>query len=276
MSRPFSPSIAFPELIAVDGSGSKVIDGIYKRGGVEGVDWSFSYEKQSEEISSNIILCYGEELPELGGPGCVGWVIAETKSIDFIPSPDTKPPVSLNVLARCIRRIGDAVNTKTLEWSIAKDDGNWEPVAGLSAKPVNEDLIANRDDSTRPSSPTPSLSESPMPAIWPLARISDRLKYVKPSEGISSDQYMISEKIPSAFRFVLYPFGTSESPPGCVSLEIVTESEGIFPEFVVKLGGAESGVKTMTGRKFHVDFSRNCVMGSKRLEGLVAELLVVD
>ena len=288
-------SLPFPAIIEV--TGCPLIDGTYHLADPSTTAikyrWGFVYTRSDAAW----VLCYGEEQPELGGAGYVGWVIGR-----LLPS------ASVDVIARCIKRIGDTVCD--FEWTRRQTDDTFRPDDRIAARPVaTEECVEGllpcpaqppvpprgfvgslrqpgllpQDFSTIDGSSyggVEMLNSSCV--VWKLEVLKDRLKHCPPGTGIHSEPFCLDET-EEMFRFVLYPFGTVASPTGSVSLALERVSGDINTsglQFTLRIGNAMSGQKKMHAivNDFHVDFGRSAVTGiaplehGKRLEGLEAEV----
>jgi len=273
-------SVPFPATIEV--SGCLLIDGTYhlaEPGNLIRHRWGFVYTRSDAAW----VLCYGEQQPELGGPGCVGWAIGR-----LLPS------AAVEVVARCVKKMGDPAND--FEWERKQTDGSFLADDKIAARPV---ASADCSEGLLPCPPQPPsppvvrlrgvkpgnlLDASALGGveavtqnrvIWKLQVLKDRLKHCSPGCGISSEFFSLEDG--TNFRFVLYPFGTTGSPAGCVSLGVESMNAGNSKfSFSMRIGNALSGAKTFQPAlgKFHVDFGRAAVIGEggRKLEGLEAEI----
>jgi hypothetical protein len=228
----------FPEAIEVSGSGNYMIDGSYSLTESAG-RWGFAYRKIGSEIAS---LRYGEEQPEIGGQGFIGWVIGNFS---------TETP---EIFARCIRSLSTPKDTSPC-WEVA-EGGNFKPLSSVKARPAKEPALTVRESRV----------------LWRLESLRDKLKHCGPGQGLESEAFALSDL--GEYKLVLYPFGTSNSAPGCVSLALVrTGGSHRMLRFFMRIGKCTSGHKIMAGSEFAVDFSRAAIQ--RRLEALDAELNIV-
>ena len=246
----------FPETVEVSGSGRATVDGVYSlktNGEPKGSRWGFVYCKVDSQVAADATVAslrYGENLPEVGGPGFVGWVIGNFSH------------KSAEVIARCIRsqKTKEEATTESTayQWEIKDAAGNFSVFPGFVTRTGGSlertiSVCGNR-------------------ALWRLESLRDKLKHLSPGQGIESEVFCMDDA--GEYRLVLYPFGTASSAPGCVSL-VVKRTGG--PHRIIRLflriGNSVSGHKFMAGSEFAVDFARVAISG--RLESLEAELNIV-
>ncbi|KAF4676025.1 hypothetical protein FOL47_006825 [Perkinsus chesapeaki] len=129
---PATTPVPFPSHIQIEGASGPYgdeINGYYilqpTARGILG-KWKFCYFKNKCE---NVVLCYGEDVPELGetGAGLVGWAVAK---ID----PEDHHSGSVEVLARCVVKKED--NGQAFKWFIKSISASFVPIYTINAKPV--------------------------------------------------------------------------------------------------------------------------------------------
>ena len=236
-------SQGFPEAVEVTGSGNPAVDGVYSLA-EPAARWSFVYRKPGgSELAYS--LRYGEEQPEIGGAGFVGWAIGSFS--------DSSVP---EIFARCARSTKLDAEPSPPQWEVKDEAGNFTVFPGFKARPMRESAVAVSDSRV----------------VWRLESLRDKLKLCSPGHGLDSDVFTIRDL--GEYKLVLYPFGSPTSAPGCVSLALARAGgPHRMLRFFMRIGNCVSGHKIMAGSEFVVDFSRGGISG--RLEALEAELNIV-
>jgi hypothetical protein len=238
-------SQAFPEAVEVIGSGKAAVDGVYTLS-EPAARWGFVY-RQTGGSELSYSLRYGEEQPEVGGTGYVGWVIGNF--------PESGVP---EVFARCTRsvKVGSSEAAGAPHWEAKDEAGNFAVFTGFKARPLRESAII--------------ISNSRV--VWRLESLREKLKLCSPGHGLESDTFTVPHV--GEYKLVLYPFGSPTAAPGCVSLALARAGgPHRMIRFFMRIGDSVSGHKIMAGSEFAVDFSRGAISG--RLETLEAELNIV-
>ncbi|KAF4709513.1 hypothetical protein FOZ62_008465, partial [Perkinsus olseni] len=124
---PTTTPVPFPSHIQLEGAtgpNAEEINGCYvlqatARGVLE--KWKFCYFKSKCE---DMVMCYGEEIPELGpdeGAGLVGWVVGKLGD-------------PIDILARCVTP--KEMSGMGFKWDIKSISSTFVPTYTMSAKPV--------------------------------------------------------------------------------------------------------------------------------------------